>query len=87
MTRHSFVFQIHEQYSDFISLEPNLFSLNTPKSYITFNHPTLTDADVRPTVEGIVNSLFSTLLTMVPSHLIGTYRLCSDWLLHYVNKK
>lgn len=56
--------KIHEQYCDFITLEPTLFSLNLPRSYLTFNHPSLTDADVRPAIDTIVNSLFSVFITL-----------------------
>jgi len=56
--------KIYDQYSNFISLEKDLFSLSIPKSYIAFNDPLLTDVQAKTNVEQVSTSLFSAIVTL-----------------------
>lgn len=53
-----------DQYLNFISLEKNLFTLNSKDSYIKWNDPTVTDTQAEEDIECIVNALFSVLVTL-----------------------
>jgi len=56
--------KIYDQYTNFISLEKDLFSLSIPKSYIAFNDPLLTDVQAKTNVEQVSTSLFSAIVTL-----------------------
>jgi hypothetical protein len=56
------VIQVHDQYMNFLSLEPNLFSLHHEHSYANLNGPD--DTYVEETVNKMVHGLFSVLVTL-----------------------
>ena len=53
------VTRVFDQYLDFVSLAPDLFSLGRGRSYVALNDPTATDASVTKEIEGIVEGLLS----------------------------
>jgi hypothetical protein len=59
-----FITKLFDQYINFISLEDNLFILNQHKSYLTFNHPTITDAEAESHIEKTAEGLFSIFVTL-----------------------
>ncbi|KAF1334082.1 Sec1 family transporter sly1, partial [Globisporangium splendens] len=50
-------------YTNFVSLEPSLFSLNLPNSYRAYNDPTVQDKQIEQSMSRIVQGLFSVLAT------------------------
>ncbi|RUS30570.1 Sec1-like protein [Jimgerdemannia flammicorona] len=60
----SLVSQVYDQYLQFVCTEPNLFFINQPKTYITLNDPTAAETAIEETIDKMVNSLFSVLVTM-----------------------
>lgn len=54
---------MYDQYTNFVSLEPTLFSLNLHESYRAYNDPGVADAQIEQTMTGIVKGLFSVLVT------------------------
>lgn len=52
-----------DQYTNFVSLEPSLFSLNLPSSYRAYNDPHVQDTQIEQSMSGIVQGLFSVLAT------------------------
>lgn len=63
--------QVFDQYLNFIVSEPNLFSLNRPSTYFTLNSPTSAESIIETTINNIVASLFSVIVTM------GKFRVIS----------
>ncbi|KAI9920998.1 hypothetical protein PsorP6_000904 [Peronosclerospora sorghi] len=60
----SMIAKVYDQYTNFVSLEPSLFSLNLPESYRAYNDPNLTDAQIEQWINIIVKGLFSVLATI-----------------------
>lgn len=56
--------KIYDQYMSFIALEAGLFSLGLPDTYIQLNNPQAQDSQIEAAVEGIVDGLFSALVTL-----------------------
>ncbi|GMM29380.1 syntaxin-binding protein [Martiniozyma asiatica (nom. inval.)] len=55
--------QVWDQYLDFIVSEPNLFSLDIPMVYASFNNPKSTEEQINFKVDEIANGLYSAVLT------------------------
>ena len=55
----SCVESVFDQYSNFISLEPTLFSLAQREAYAYLNNPKAGDAEISDCIEQIVGGLFS----------------------------
>jgi hypothetical protein len=55
--------KIYDQTLDFITLEPNLFSLKQANSYFTYNNPKVQEAEAVQWMERITQGLFSVLAT------------------------
>jgi sec1 family domain-containing protein 1 len=58
------VAQVYDQYLNFIVTEENLFSCGMSKVYHTLNDPTAAETVIEDTINRIVNSLFSVVITM-----------------------
>ena len=58
------VSRVMDQYLNFTSLEDDFFSLQLPQAYRKLNDPTVADSLVEATVDGIVNGLFSAIVTL-----------------------
>ncbi|RLV91955.1 Protein SLY1 [Spathaspora sp. JA1] len=56
--------QVYDQYLDFIVTEPNLFSLNLPKIFTTFNTVHTQEDTIHKLVDTIADALLSTIITM-----------------------
>ncbi|KAJ3129954.1 Vesicle trafficking between the ER and Golgi [Nowakowskiella sp. JEL0407] len=56
--------QVFDQYLNFISLEPNLFTLNLDSTYQTLNDPNSPDALIESVLEKITTGLFSVVATL-----------------------
>ncbi|KAL3693252.1 hypothetical protein R1sor_006903 [Riccia sorocarpa] len=56
--------KVYDQYLEFITLENGLFSLSQPDTYVRLNDPSVEEKDVIGVVDGIVNGLFSVLVTL-----------------------
>lgn len=66
--------QVWDQYLDFIVTEPNLFSLECPKIYSTFNSAKTSEDEINAQVETIAQGLFSEIVTMGPIPIIRANR-------------
>jgi hypothetical protein len=55
--------KVYDQYTNFVSLEPSLFSLNLPESYRAYNDPNVADVQIEQSMGAIVRGLFSVLAT------------------------
>ena len=55
--------KVYDQYTNFVSLEPSLFSLNLPASYRAYNDPNVADVQIEQSMSVIVKGLFSVLAT------------------------
>lgn len=56
--------KVYDQYLEFVTLEHGMFSLAQPLTYVQLNDPQALDKDVEAVVEGVVNGLFSVLVTL-----------------------
>jgi len=56
--------KLFDQYLAFIALEPTLFSLNLPDSYVQLNDPSAADQQIESSINGIVDGLFSVCVTL-----------------------
>lgn len=56
--------QVFDQFLDFVVTEPNLFSLDIPKTFCTFNNPTTTEDQIHSLADKIADGLLATLITM-----------------------
>jgi len=61
---HNQIKQIYDQYLNFICLEDRLFSLNLDRTYFNLNNPTTSESAIDALVNQIVDSLYSTIITM-----------------------
>ncbi|DBA03371.1 TPA: hypothetical protein N0F65_004648 [Lagenidium giganteum] len=59
----SMISKVYDQYTNFVSLEPTLFSLHLPNSYRAYNDPSVQDAQIEQNMNTIVRGLFSMLAT------------------------
>ncbi|CAI5716800.1 unnamed protein product [Peronospora destructor] len=59
----SMIAKVYDQYTNFVSLEPHLFSLNLPASYRAYNDPSVADVQIEQSISVIVKGLFSVLAT------------------------
>lgn len=55
---------VHDQFVEFACLEARLFSLNVPRSYVRYNDPGATAADMEAAMNGIAAGLFSVVATL-----------------------
>merc|ERR1719203_2248782 len=55
---------VHDQFVEFACLEERLFSLNVPGSYVRYNDPGATEADMEEAMNGIAAGLFSVVATL-----------------------
>eukprot|EP00741_Cyanophora_paradoxa_P022802 tig00021518_g22023.t1 len=60
----SLVSKVFDQHLNFVSLEPQLFSLHMPGSYAALRDPAATDAAMKKYADQIVSSLFSVCVTL-----------------------
>lgn len=58
------IVRMYDMYADFLSLEPDLFSLNTQGVYSLLNDKAATSAQVEQQVERVVDSLFCAVVTL-----------------------
>ena len=58
------VASLHDQFVEFACLEARLFSLNVPRSYVRYNDPGSTEADMEAAMNGIAAGLFSVVATL-----------------------
>lgn len=56
--------QVYDQYLDFMVTEPNLFSLDMPKTYTRFNSPSTSEDDIHSLANSIADGLLATLITL-----------------------
>eukprot|EP01121_Diplochlamys_sp_Union-15-3_P021348 TRINITY_DN8621_c0_g1_i2.p1 TRINITY_DN8621_c0_g1~~TRINITY_DN8621_c0_g1_i2.p1 ORF type:complete len:505 (-),score=66.35 TRINITY_DN8621_c0_g1_i2:5-1519(-) len=56
--------KVYDQYTNFISLDDDLFILNQTDSYIAFHDPSVTDDAAIKNIEDTVDALFSVIITM-----------------------
>ncbi|RHY33276.1 hypothetical protein DYB34_005814 [Aphanomyces astaci] len=56
--------KVFDQHANFVSLEPQLFSLNQPGSYVACNDAHSSDATIDATMSSIAQGLFSVLATL-----------------------
>jgi sec1 family domain-containing protein 1 len=54
-----FVSKVYDQYLDMISLEPTLFTLNIPDSFVAYNRPSLEETQIRAFISRLVVGLLS----------------------------
>lgn len=54
---------MYDQYTNFVSLEPSLFSLHLPNSYSAYNDAKVQDVQIEQSMSAIVRGLFSILAT------------------------
>ncbi|ETP34740.1 hypothetical protein F442_16967 [Phytophthora nicotianae P10297] len=59
----SMIAKVYDQYTNFVSLEPSLFSLNLTDSYRAYNDPNVADVQIEHSMSAIVRGLFSVLAT------------------------
>jgi len=57
------VVSVYDQYLDYVCLEQNLFTLNTPNSYILYNDPNTTEGQMDRAMGDIANGLLSVVAT------------------------
>lgn len=55
---------VHDQFVEFACLEERLFSLNVPQSYVLYNNPGSTEADMEAAMNGVAGGLFSVVATL-----------------------
>eukprot|EP00624_Nannochloropsis_granulata_P003853 evm.model.NODE_2941_length_19835_cov_19.299471.8 len=60
---YSLVTKVVDQYLDFVTLEPCLFTLNQPNSYMGYNNPGASEADMEAYARAVTYGLFSVLAT------------------------
>lgn len=58
------VARVYDMYTDFVSLEDNLFSLNVPNAYRTLNASDSTDNAIQATLALITDRIFDVLVTL-----------------------
>ncbi|KIY95437.1 Sec1 family domain-containing protein 1, partial [Monoraphidium neglectum] len=58
------VARVFDQYVSFVALEPGLFSLGLPGSYVELNDPAARDTQIEAAVSSIVEGLVSVLVTL-----------------------
>lgn len=56
--------QVYDQYLDFMVTEPNLFSLDLPKTYTKFNNPLSNEDEIHSLANDIADGLLATLITL-----------------------
>lgn len=61
---YSLVTKVVDQYLDFVTLEPCLFTLNQPNSYMGYNNPGASEADMEAYARAVTYGLFSVLATV-----------------------
>jgi hypothetical protein len=60
----SLVSQVYDQYLNYISLEPNLFSLDLMQAYHTLHNPSTPETKIEQVVDQITTALFSVVVTL-----------------------
>ncbi|KAJ0406539.1 hypothetical protein ATCC90586_003518 [Pythium insidiosum] len=60
----SMIAKVFDQHTNFVSLEPSLFSLQLANSYRAYNDPALPDTQIEESMSAIVRGIFSVLATM-----------------------
>jgi len=58
------VSKIYDQYLDMIAIEPNLFTLNIKDSFMQYNEPSLSEAQIRGFMHRVATGLLSTVRVM-----------------------
>jgi hypothetical protein len=56
--------KVFDQYLNYVTLEPNLFSLGMPETFLTLNDASSSDTLIDTTLEHVSGALFSTLLAL-----------------------
>lgn len=56
--------QVYDQYLQYLALEPGLFSLGLPQTYLTLNDPAASESAVRREAEAVADQLFCVLVTL-----------------------
>lgn len=58
------IWQVYDQYLNFICTNPDVFSLNQSQVFVTLNNPGAPESLIDETIDKAVNSLFSVIVTM-----------------------
>lgn len=66
------VAQVYDQHTNFISLEPGLFSLGMPNAYLDLNDPKARDT----MIEGCINSVVDGILSMLVTTAVVPFVCC-----------
>jgi len=61
---YSMVTKVVDQYLDFVTLEPSLFTLNQANSYLSYNNPGASEADIETYARAVTYGVFSMLATV-----------------------
>ena len=83
---------MYDQHTNFVSLEPTLFSLELAQSYRAYNDPSLTDSQIEQSITAVVHGLFSVVATSgkVPvircSNNDGPSRMVAEQLNHMIRE-
>lgn len=56
--------KVYDEYLDIIALEPNLYTLNISDSFLAYNDPGMTEADIRAYISRLCNGLMSLVRVM-----------------------
>lgn len=56
--------QVYDQYLDFVVTEPNMFSLDVPRTYTKFNNPLTSEDEIHGLANEIADGLLASLITM-----------------------
>ncbi|KAG5184379.1 Sec1-like protein [Tribonema minus] len=64
--------RVYDQYLHFVALEPRLFSLNQPGSFLAYNDPAAPDTAIEAAMKAITYGLFSVLATLGAVPVIRT---------------
>ena len=62
--------KIMDQYLDCVALEPSLFSLNIPQSFVTYNAKNMQEAQIKSYISKLSHSLLSTMRVLNNSPII-----------------
>lgn len=62
--------KLYDQFLGFVSLEPNLFTLNIPRSFVLYNDPRMPDTQIEATMLSIAQGLFSVFVALGVSPII-----------------
>ena len=71
--------KVYDQYLDFVSLEPVLFTLNQPNSYLAYNGNGVSEEAIQGAMSRISYGLFSVMATLGTVPVSATPKSTSEW--------